>query len=156
MDHLTNHQSPFDALRLPVSSLSRCSGRASLSDIALAASDHLSLFTFHHSPLFTSRGRSGPSSSRHAWPIASGLAQLISCRCDMIHTHFALDPRPTPWPLFAAVRKGLSIILGARSILERCECAGWLTPVRRGKRLTLFKHDYIEAAQLRVSWGELP
>jgi hypothetical protein len=51
--------------------------------------------------------------------------------------------------------KTLGIMLGGRSILERCERAGWLTPVRRGKRLTLFKRDDIEAAQLRVSWGEL-
>jgi hypothetical protein len=48
------------------------------------------------------------------------------------------------------------VMLGGRSILERCEHTGWFTPVRRGKRLTLFKRDDIEAAQLRVSWGELP
>ena len=47
-------------------------------------------------------------------------------------------------------------MLGGRCILERCERAGWLTPVRRGKRLMLFKRDDIEAAQLRVTWGELP
>jgi hypothetical protein len=52
--------------------------------------------------------------------------------------------------------KTLGIMLGGRSILERCERAGWFTPIRRGKRLTLFKRDDIEAAQLRVSWGELP
>jgi hypothetical protein len=39
-DRITNHESPFDALRLPVSSLSRCPGQA----------HHLSLFTFHQSP----------------------------------------------------------------------------------------------------------
>jgi hypothetical protein len=52
--------------------------------------------------------------------------------------------------------KDARVMLGGRSILERCERAGWLTPVRRGKRLTLFKRDDIEAAQLRISWGELP
>ena len=52
--------------------------------------------------------------------------------------------------------KDARIMLGGRSILERCERAGWLTPVRRGKRLMLFKRDDIEAAQLRVTWGELP
>jgi hypothetical protein len=52
--------------------------------------------------------------------------------------------------------KDARVMLGGRCILDRCECAGWLTPVRRGKRLTLFKRDDIEAAQLRVSWGELP
>jgi hypothetical protein len=52
--------------------------------------------------------------------------------------------------------KDARVMLGGRSILEQCERAGWLTPVRRGKRLTLFKRDDIEAAQLRVSWGELP
>jgi hypothetical protein len=52
--------------------------------------------------------------------------------------------------------KEARVMLGGRCILERCERAGWLTPVRRGKRLTLFKRDDIEAAQLRISWGELP
>jgi hypothetical protein len=51
--------------------------------------------------------------------------------------------------------KDARVMLGSRCILERCERAGWLTPVRRGKRLTLFKRDDIEAAQLRVSWGEV-
>jgi hypothetical protein len=52
--------------------------------------------------------------------------------------------------------KDARVMLGGRCILERCERAGWFTPVRRGKRLTLFKRNDIEAAQLRVSWGELP
>jgi len=52
--------------------------------------------------------------------------------------------------------KDARVMLGGRSILERCERAGWFTPVRQGKRLTLFKRDDIEAAQFRVSWGELP
>jgi hypothetical protein len=52
--------------------------------------------------------------------------------------------------------KDAPVMLGGRCILERCERAGWFTPVRRGKRLALFKRDEIEAAQLRVSWGELP
>jgi hypothetical protein len=52
--------------------------------------------------------------------------------------------------------KDARVMLGGRSILGLRERAGWLTPVRRGKRLTLFKRDGIEAAQLRVTWGELP
>ena len=52
--------------------------------------------------------------------------------------------------------KDARVMLGGRSILERCERAGWFTPVRRGKRLTLFKRVDVQAAQLRVSWGELP
>jgi hypothetical protein len=52
--------------------------------------------------------------------------------------------------------KDARVMLGGRCILERCERAGWFTPVRRGKRLTLFKRNDIKAAQLRVSWGELP
>ena len=47
--------------------------------------------------------------------------------------------------------KDARVMLGGRSILERCERAGWFTPVRRGKRLTLFKRDDIEAAQLRIA-----
>jgi hypothetical protein len=42
--------------------------------------------------------------------------------------------------------KDARAVLGGRSILERCERSGWLTPVRGGKRLTLFKRDDIEAA----------
>ena len=52
--------------------------------------------------------------------------------------------------------KDARVMLGGRSILERCERAGCLTPVRRGKRIRLFKRDDIEAVQPRVSWGELP
>ena len=52
--------------------------------------------------------------------------------------------------------KDARVMLGGRSTLERCERVGWLTPVRRGKRLTLFKREDIQAAQLRVTWGELP
>ena len=52
--------------------------------------------------------------------------------------------------------KEARVMLGGRCILERCERADWLTPIRRGKRSTLFKRDDIAAAQLCVSWGELP
>ena len=52
--------------------------------------------------------------------------------------------------------KEARVMLGGRSILERCKRAGWFTPIRQGKRSTLFKRVDIEAAQLRISWGELP
>jgi hypothetical protein len=52
--------------------------------------------------------------------------------------------------------KDVHVMLGGRCIFERCERAGWLRPVRRGKRLTLFKRHDLEAAQLHISWGELP
>src|ERR1700745_4322941 len=42
--------------------------------------------------------------------------------------------------------KDARVMLGGRSMLERCERAGWLTAVRRGKRLTLLKRDDIEVA----------
>jgi hypothetical protein len=51
--------------------------------------------------------------------------------------------------------KAARVMLGGRSIMEQSERSGWLTPVRRGKRLMLFKRVDIQAAQLRVSWGEL-
>ena len=70
------------------------------------------------------------------------------------------EERPSRWakPVQSpfARCKDARVMLGSRSILERCERAGWFTPIRRGKRLMLFKRDDIEAAQLRVSWGELP
>jgi hypothetical protein len=47
--------------------------------------------------------------------------------------------------------KDARVMLGGRCILELCERAGWLTPVTRGKRLTLFKRNDIEAAQLRIA-----
>jgi hypothetical protein len=43
--------------------------------------------------------------------------------------------------------KDARVMLGGRSILERCERAGWFTPFRPGKRLTLFKRDDLEVAQ---------
>jgi hypothetical protein len=52
--------------------------------------------------------------------------------------------------------KDARVMLGGRSILERCERSGWLTPVRRGKRLTLFKRNDIEAAQPACLVGGLP
>ena len=52
--------------------------------------------------------------------------------------------------------KEARVMLGGRCVLDRCERAGWLAPVKRGKRLTLFKRADIEAAVLRISWGELP
>jgi hypothetical protein len=70
------------------------------------------------------------------------------------HERFQPMAKPVRSPLVRC--KDARVMLGGRSILERCERAGWFTPVRRGKRLTLFKRDDIEAAQLRVSWGELP
>ena len=44
-DRIANHESLLTLRRA-----NACSGQASLSDIALAASDHLSLFTCHQSP----------------------------------------------------------------------------------------------------------
>jgi len=52
--------------------------------------------------------------------------------------------------------KDARVMLDGRSTLERCEHAGWFTPLRPGKRLTIFKREDVEATQLRVSWGELP
>ena len=56
--------------------------------------------------------------------------------------------------------KDARVMLGGRCILERCERAGWLTPVRRGKRLTLFKRGDIESratedlvGRVALNWG---
>jgi hypothetical protein len=66
------------------------------------------------------------------------------------------QPKATPVQSPFVRCKDARVMLGGRSIFDRCERAGWFKPVRRGKRLKLFKRDDIEAAQLRVSWGELP
>jgi hypothetical protein len=47
-------------------------------------------------------------------------------------------------------------LIGGRSLLERAERAGWIKPVRRGKRMTLFKRQDVEACVARIGWGELP
>jgi hypothetical protein len=47
-------------------------------------------------------------------------------------------------------------MIGGRSLLERAERAGWIKPVRRGKRMTLFKRTDVQACIERIAWGELP
>jgi hypothetical protein len=47
-------------------------------------------------------------------------------------------------------------MLGSRSLVERCERAGWFEPVKRGKRMTLYLRKDIEAAVARIGWGEMP
>jgi hypothetical protein len=47
-------------------------------------------------------------------------------------------------------------MIGGRSLLERAERAGWIRPVCRGKRMTLFKRADVEACIARIGWGELP
>jgi hypothetical protein len=52
--------------------------------------------------------------------------------------------------------KEAKAMLGGRSLLERCERTGWFAPVKRGKRMTLFRRKDIEAAIARIGWGEMP
>jgi len=47
-------------------------------------------------------------------------------------------------------------MIGGRGLLERAERAGWIKPVCRGKRMTLFKRQDVEACIARIGWGELP
>jgi hypothetical protein len=47
-------------------------------------------------------------------------------------------------------------MIGGRSLLDRAERAGWIRPVCRGKRMTLFKRADVEACIARIGWGELP
>jgi hypothetical protein len=62
------------------------------------------------------------------------------------------QPLESPFVRAMEARK----ILGSRSLVERCEQAGWFEPVKRGKRMTLFRRADIEAAIQRIKWGELP
>lgn len=62
------------------------------------------------------------------------------------------QPLESPFVRAMEARK----MLGSRSIVERCEAAGWFAPVKRGKRMTLFKRQDILAAVKRIEWGELP
>ena len=47
-------------------------------------------------------------------------------------------------------------LIRGRSLLERAERAGWLNPVCRGKRMTLFKRQDVEACIARISMGDFP
>src|ERR1700730_3409841 len=84
------------------------------------------------------------------------IRQRNVCAANLLRWEAEERSRPKAKPVQSPfVRcKDARVMLGGRSILERCERAGWLTPVRWVERLTLFKRDDIEAAQLRVSWGE--
>ncbi|HXM03823.1 MAG TPA: hypothetical protein VN939_14525 [Chthoniobacterales bacterium] len=46
-------------------------------------------------------------------------------------------------------------MFGSRALLDRAVKAGWLAPVRQGKRMTLYRCKDILAALQRIEWGEL-
>jgi hypothetical protein len=62
-------------------------------------------------------------------------------------------PKSPPSPLIRS--KDARVMLGGRGLLDRCEKAGWLKPVQRGKRMTLYRRKDILAALQRIEWGEL-
>jgi hypothetical protein len=47
-------------------------------------------------------------------------------------------------------------LLGARSVLEACERAGWFKASARQPRLVLYRRTDVEAAVYRISRGEYP
>jgi hypothetical protein len=61
------------------------------------------------------------------------------------------QPLESPFVRAMEVRK----MLGSRSLVERCERAGWFEPVKRGQRMTLYLRKDIEAAAFRIQCGEL-
>jgi hypothetical protein len=65
----------------------------------------------------------------------------------------ALVKPNAPSPLIRS--KDARIMIGGRGLLDRCEKAGWLKPVQRGKRMTLYRRKDILAALQRIEWGEL-
>ena len=53
-------------------------------------------------------------------------------------------------------RKQAIELLGARSVLEACERAGWFKASARQPRLVLYRRMDVEAAVYRISRGEYP
>jgi hypothetical protein len=46
--------------------------------------------------------------------------------------------------------------IGSKSLYERCVRAGWLTPVVRQHKLTLYRHEDVARCWARIVKGELP
>jgi len=69
------------------------------------------------------------------------IRQLNFCAANLLRWEADERSQPKAKPVQSPfVRcKDARVMLGGRCILERCERAGWFTPVRRGKPLTLFK-----------------
>jgi hypothetical protein len=69
--------------------------------------------------------------------------------------------RPQPEPATTSAQAKLirtmdaRKMLGGRGVLDRVVRAGWIAPVRQGKRMTLFRRKDILAALQRIEWGEL-
>lgn len=47
-------------------------------------------------------------------------------------------------------------VLGSKQVTVDCETAGWLTPVHRRHRLTLYKFADVHACADRIEAGEYP
>jgi hypothetical protein len=84
-----------------------------------------------------------------------GLRLLVRSVLRMAEVENA-KPSPKADPSSLVRSKEARELLGGRGVLDLCERAGWCVPVKRGKRLTLYRRTDIEAALQRISWGELP
>lgn len=47
-------------------------------------------------------------------------------------------------------------IIGGRGVLDDCEAAGWIKPVRRGKHRTLWSFAAVQSCADRIEGGEYP
>jgi hypothetical protein len=83
---------------------------------------------------------------------------LINQRIDRIERSLAsrkLDRKPEP-PTPFLKRKEAVDLLATRSLLERCERAGWLKAAIRKPRLVLYRRTDVMACFYRISQGEYP
>jgi hypothetical protein len=82
-----------------------------------------------------------------------GLLSRLGQKYSLLSQALAPPIADPPPPLIRS--KEARIMLGGRGVLDKCEKAGWFTPVSRGKRMTLYRRIDIEAALQRIEWGEL-
>lgn len=61
----------------------------------------------------------------------------------------------TIYPRFVRTSQARQI-LGGRQVVDDCELAKWIKPVRRVRRMTLYKFTDIHACADRIEKGEYP
>jgi hypothetical protein len=53
-------------------------------------------------------------------------------------------------------QEAIQLLANSRGLLRRCEAYGWLTPVVRAKKCTLYRRDDVYEVIGRLSEGEYP
>ncbi|MCB1232238.1 MAG: hypothetical protein KDN19_18450 [Verrucomicrobiae bacterium] len=67
-----------------------------------------------------------------------------------------MTPIHDPLPRLGIRRRDVIATFGSRSLYEDCVRAGWLRPLVRRGRLTLFDASDVEKVWMRIKKGEVP